>query len=131
MRCRCESGRNDASPVACCTTSRLAPRPPDGSASIAFRSETRTTMRTSTRMIEAVVRNIRVFLRKTFLQIRRKNFIAPPSHPPEVAGLGQLVGLENALVEVHHPVGTARGLRVVRDHDDRFAELLVQALQKD
>src|SRR5687768_5399468 len=128
IRCLWESGSSEASPVACCTTRRLAPRPPEGSASIAFRSDTRTTISTSTRMIEPVVRTIRVFLRKTFLQTRRKYFIGSSSHPAHVAGLGQLVGLEHALVEMHHPVRAGRRLRVVRHHDDRLPELLIQTL---
>ena len=41
-----------------------------------------------------------------------------------------LVGMEDALVEVDHPVGAGGGLGVVRDHDDRLPELLVQAPQQ-
>ena len=87
IRWRWESGRKLASPVACWTTSRLAPFPPEGSASIAASSDTSVTISTRTRMIEPVVRTVRVFLRKTFFQISRKYFIAvsrcrPPSARP-------------------------------------------------
>ena len=43
---------------------------------------------------------------------------------------GALVGVEHALVEVDHAVGPRGRLRVVRHHDDRLAELLVQAPQQ-
>ena len=75
MRCLWERGRRLPRPVKCWTMRRFAPFPPDGSASIAWSSEVRTTIRTSTRTIEPVVRTIRVFLRKTFFQIRRRYFI--------------------------------------------------------
>src|SRR5207249_5267745 len=121
---------------------RLEPLPPEGSCSIACRSETRTTIRTSTSTIEEVVRTVRVFLRKTFLQISRKYFIrdlfslgdlAVPRAPQAAdqgSRLGQLFCVEDSLVQVHHPVGPAGGLRVVRDHHDRFLELLIQAVQQ-
>src|ERR1700730_13264925 len=127
MRCLWESVRKFPSPVACWTTSRLDPFPPDGSASIAWRSETSTTIRTSTSTIEPVVRIVRSFLRKTLRQTRWKNFT---SHPLQGSRSGQLLGVEDSLVEMDHAMGAAGCLRIVSHHHDRLVELAVQPIQE-
>src|SRR5437773_9636148 len=119
-----------ARPVACCTTMWVAPLPVPVVPSIASRSEESTTISTSTSTIEAIVRKARIFLRKTFFQIKRKYFTASPRVPRTLDDGGRL-RRQHPLVQVELPVGAPRGPRVVRHHDDRLVVLVVQAVEKD
>src|SRR5882672_4323577 len=119
-----------ARPVACCTTMWVAPLPVPVVPSIASRSEESTTIRTSTSTIEAIVRKARIFLRKTFFQMKRKYFTASPRVPRTLDDSGRL-RRQHPLVQVELPVGAPRGPRVVRHHDDRLVVLVIQAVEQD
>src|SRR5256885_12691268 len=118
-----------ARPVACCTTMWVAPLPVPVVPSIASRSDESTTMRTSTSTMEAIVRKARIFLRKTFFQMKRRNFMGSPRFPRSLGGHGSL-RRPHPLVQVELPVGARRGPRVVRPHDDGLVGLVVQAVEQ-
>src|SRR6267142_964015 len=119
-----------ARPVACCTTMWVAPLPVPVVPSIPSRNDDRTTIRTSTRTIEAIVKKARIFLRKTFFQMKRKYFTASPRVPRSLDDRRRL-RRQHPLVQMELPVGPSRGPRVVRHHDDRLVVLLVQAVEQD
>src|SRR6267142_3158996 len=127
---RYASGMKLARPVACCTTMWVAPLPVPVVPSIPSRNDDRTTIRTSTRTIEAIVKKARIFLRKTFFQMKRKYFTASPRVPRSLDDRRRL-RRQHPLVQMELPVGASRGPRVVRQHDDRLVVLLVQAVEQD
>src|SRR3989449_1207910 len=128
--CRYASGRKLPRPVACCTTMFAAPLVRPVSYSIASRREDSTTISTRTRTIDAMVRKARLFLRKTFFQMKRKYFIRLPPLARAFHRRRRLLDRQDALVEVQHPMRARRGARIVGHHDDRLVVLGVQPVQE-
>src|SRR5947208_1221117 len=119
-----------ARPVACCTTMWVAPLPVPVVPSIASRSDESTTIRTSTSTMDAIVRKARIFLRKTFFQMKRKYFMASAQIAGPLDRRGSLLR-QHPLVQVELPVGARGRPRVVRHHDDRLVVFDVQAVEQD